>query len=62
MKPKRPDWQIALEIESRQDEVIRQLDELNDRLVQALNDLGVPVAGEECGGLQLDNRRLTKAA
>lgn len=43
MKRKTPAWKIAAEIESRQDEVLRQLDELNARLEHALAELGAEV-------------------
>jgi len=40
-----PSWKVAAEIESRQDEVLRLLDELNDRVERALVDLGVEIRG-----------------
>lgn len=41
---KQSTWKIGEEIESRQDEVLRMLDELNGRLERALADLGVAVS------------------
>ena len=41
---KRNSWQTGEDIENRQDEVLRLLDELNDRLVGTLRELGVEVA------------------
>jgi chemotaxis regulatin CheY-phosphate phosphatase CheZ len=41
MKPKPPRSKIVDDIETRQEEVLRQLDELNSRLEQALAELGI---------------------
>jgi hypothetical protein len=45
MKAKASRWQRTAEIESRQDELLRQLDELNARIERALAELGVALPG-----------------
>lgn len=43
MTRKRSVLPLAMEIEHRQDEILQQLDELNDRVEKALAELGVRV-------------------
>lgn len=61
MKRKAKPVPVAADIESRQDQILQLLDELNNRIEQALTELGVPVS-VQCEAVLASQQRVAEAA